>query len=71
MSREVRFSFDTEAERAEFYIYAKAHGMTLSAFAKWAVFAMRSRNRTGSHHKGNGTGRTSAPLDKRPISTDS
>ena len=61
MSREVRFSFDTDAQKAEFDAYAKAHGMTLSGFAKWAVFAQRLRNRTGSHHATKGKGRTTAP----------
>ena len=70
VSREVRFSFDTEQEKVEFSEYAAAHGMTLSAFAKWAVFAQRNRNRTGSHHLTNGRGRSSAPLDTDPISTD-
>src|SRR5271157_2956983 len=70
VSRDVRFSFDTEQEKMEFSEYAAAHGMSLSAFAKWAVFAQRNRNRTGSHHLTNGRGRSSAPLDTEAISTD-
>ncbi len=62
MSREVTFSFDTEADKAEFTAYAKARGMSLSAFAKWACFAMRTKNRLGSHHPTKGVGRGSAPL---------
>ncbi len=70
VSREVRFSFDTDEQKAEFEAYAKAHGMSLAGFVKWATFAMRARNRTGSHHGANGSGRTSAPLDKNAIHGD-
>jgi len=61
VSREVRFSFDTEEEKALFAAYASGRGMSLSAMAKTALYAYRTRNRTGSHHPTKGKGRTSAP----------
>jgi hypothetical protein len=33
-SLEVSFSFDNPDQKQEFKVYAMAHGMTLSAFAK-------------------------------------
>ena len=42
MSRDTRFSWDSLEQKADFTAYAKARGMTLSAFAKWACFAMRT-----------------------------
>jgi len=71
MSRETRFSWDSEEQKAEFEAYAKARGLTLSAFAKWACFQAKSRNRTGSHHGSNGSGRTTAPLTESGVSDDS
>jgi hypothetical protein len=50
MSKSVLFSFDTEAQKREFEEYAAAHGMNLSAFAKWACYTVRNKNRKGSHH---------------------
>lgn len=50
MSREVRFSFDTEVDKADFEIYARAKGLTLSALAKHATYAYRAKNRIGAHH---------------------
>lgn len=50
MSREVRFSFDTASEKADFEIYARAKGLTLSALAKHATYAYRSKNSIGAHH---------------------
>lgn len=43
MSREVRFSFDTNDQRVEFEEYSKAKGLTLSQFAKMAVFAYKAK----------------------------
>ena len=61
MSREVRFSFDTEADKLDFQAYAKAKGMTLSVLAKVATYAYRAKNRAGSHHPTKGKGRKGAP----------
>ena len=61
MSRETRFSFDSEEQKAEFEAYAKAHGMTLSGFAKWACFTVRNKNKRGAHHPIR-AGRITAPL---------
>lgn len=61
VTRDVRFSFDTLEQKAEFEAYARAHGMSLSAYAKWACFAQRNRNRSGSHHQPRKAGRATAP----------
>jgi hypothetical protein len=50
MSKEVSFSFDTEADKTDFAVYAKAKGMTLSTLAKAATYAFRAKNRAGGHH---------------------
>lgn len=50
MSRDIRFSFDSEEQKAEFAAYASDRGMSLSAFAKWATFTIRNKNRKGAHH---------------------
>ena len=50
MSREVRFSFDTDAQKAEFEAYAKARGLTLSAFVKHAAFSVKEKYSFGAHH---------------------
>ena len=65
MSRDTRFSWDSLEQKADFTAYAKARGMSLSAFAKWACFAMRTKNRTGSHHGANGQGAGVRPLTTR------
>jgi len=61
MSREVRFSFDTDEQKAEFEAYSKARGLSLSAFAKHACFVVRDKYRLGSHHPVKRTGRSGAP----------
>ena len=68
MSRKVEFSFDTDDQKSEFESYAKSKGFaSLSAFVRWAAFAIRSKNRAGSHHPTKATGRTGAPLDSGSI----
>ena len=52
MSKTVSFSFDTEEQRTEFDAYARSKGLSLSAFAKWACFTVRSKNRAGVHVPG-------------------
>ena len=61
MSRDVRFSFDSEAQKQEYMDYAEARGLTLSAFAKHACFTVKDRYRFGSHHPAKGRGRRAAP----------
>jgi hypothetical protein len=61
VSREVRFSFDTEAQKQGFEEYAKARGLSLSAFAKHACFVVRDKYKLGSHHPAKGRGRHGAP----------
>ena len=41
--RSVSFNFDTEADREEFTQYAREKGMTLSAFAKMALYHFKAR----------------------------
>jgi len=43
MSREVRFSFDSEEQKAEFEAYAKGKGMSLSGLSKMAVFQYKAK----------------------------
>jgi len=50
VNREVSFSFDTEEQKLEFTVYAAAHGLSLSAFAKWACYAAKTRSKKGAHH---------------------
>ena len=50
MSREVRFSFDTEEQKADFEAYAKARGLTISAFVKYAAFSIKEKYSFGAHH---------------------
>jgi hypothetical protein len=50
VSREVRFSFKTEAEKADFQSYAEARGLTLSAFVKYAAFSVKEKYSFGAHH---------------------
>ena len=61
MSREVRFSFDTEEQKAEFEAYAKARGLSLSAFAKHACFVVKDKYKLGAHHPVVRAGRHGAP----------
>ena len=51
MTKTVRFSFDSEAQKEEFRAYAANRGMTLSQFAKWACFTVRNKNRKGAPHR--------------------
>jgi len=41
--RSVSFSFDTDVDREEFMQYAREKGMTLSAFAKTAIYHFKAR----------------------------
>ena len=41
--RSVSFSFDTDADREEFTQYARNRGMTLSAFAKMAIYHFKTK----------------------------
>jgi len=41
--RSVSFSFDTDADHEEFMQYAREKGMTLSAFAKMAIYHFKAR----------------------------
>ena len=50
MSREVRFSFDSDEQKAEFEAYAKARGLSLSSFVKSAAFSVKEKFSFGAHH---------------------
>jgi len=52
MSKTVSFSFDSEEQKNDFEAYAKERGMSLSVFAKWSCFTVRSKNRAGVHLSG-------------------
>ena len=50
MSRDTRFSWDSLEQKADFTAYAKARGLTLSAFCKSAAFAVKEKYSFGAHH---------------------
>ena len=64
MTRETRFSWDSEQQKAEFEAYARARGLSLPAFAKHACFVVKEKYRLGSHHPAKSAGRTATP---RPV----
>lgn len=42
-TRQVKFSFDTQEEKAECTRYAKVKGLSLSAFARFATYQYMSK----------------------------
>jgi hypothetical protein len=50
MTRDTRFSWDSEDQKAEFTAYAKARGLTLSQFCKFAAFSVKEKYSFGAHH---------------------
>lgn len=57
MSRETRISFDTDEQKADFTAYAKARGLSLSAFVKFAAFSVKGKYSFGAHHPTTGKSR--------------